>query len=273
MKKLMIIAFSFMILLHCSALAASGRSLQSIAMGDEEFARLSAFFDGAAIDAWQKENPGAPLDRGQDGLGARIYRLEEEGGGVSLLADLYRIDGMKTSVEEAPEGSLTWLCGASARLRRDSAAPSGFALDSLRFTPNYQIGHFTVYENPEAGYELMLPGSFAWPEGMRGGDDLTLTGAGGQAQVRILVTRDGGETPEESAARLLAENPALVIAPPSPFSPAVVATAPGEAQILVSGEETVYWLRLSYPAQLEEEYQLVFEILQNSFVISEIAVG
>lgn len=273
MKKLFIIALAALMLLQMTAFAASGRSMRGIDMGDEEFSKLSAFFDVAAIDAWQKANPSQPLNTEQDSLGARIYDLQDENGKITVLADLYQIQMMDISVEEAPEGSLRWLCGASAELRRDNAAASGFAVDSLTLTPNYQASAFVVHENDAAGYELMLPNSFSWPENADNWDDITATSADGKATIRVLVTRDGGETPEESAARLQAEDPALVIAPPSPFSPAVVATAPGEAQILVSAEQTIYWLKLSYPAELEAEYGLIFEILQNSFVISEIAVG
>lgn len=274
MKRYLTVMLAICLMLaQLSAFAAASRSLQPIHMGDEEFDRLSSMFDQAAITAWQAEHPEPRLDLEQDGLGAMIYYLEELEGRLSLKADLYQVPMLKLSVEEAPEGSLRWLAHVEAELHRDSGAASGFVIDGLRFSQPYQAQSFSVYENPQAGYEVMLPDSFQWPNAPDSWDNLVITSVDGRASITIVVSRDGGETPEESRVRMLAENAALQFEAPSPYSPEIVAQAPGLGMITVSAPEAIYRLKLSYPAELEAEYQLVFEFLRNSFVISEIAVG
>lgn len=259
-------------LLVTGAFAAATRSMRSIDLPDGELSRLNALLDQQALEAWTAEHPGQAIDADLDGFGALIYELEQRDETLLVKADLYVVKGMKTSAQEAPDGGLRWLAQAEAEyVRVDSA---DVRLHALRFSAPYEAAGFYTFENEQAGYEVMLP-DILMPSAPEPADwdEVGFASAVQGLSLRIRVGRGQTESPEEGQARLLHENPAFVFEEAVSFSPALVASAPGEFRIVVPGEDTVYELVMHYPPEREAEYSLYAEFLRNSFVISEIAVG
>lgn len=260
-----------LMLVQAMAIAAPSRDVSLIDMDEEQLELLRSSIGQQAIQAFHQANPGLPLDLSQDGLGMHIYELDMGAAAPILKADLYQVEGMQLSPEEAPEDGVRWLAHCEVVLQQDQAAPGGYKALDMRLSPPYQAKGFVSLQLEEAGLELLLPDCFHLPE--QAALPLQLTSDDGKAQLTVSLRPVAGVTMLTEQQRLLASHPDILFAPEADYGPDIEGHAPGYSVLVVLGADQAYSLELSYPQELAHEYSLYFQFMRNGFVVSEIAVG
>jgi hypothetical protein len=276
-----------MLLAVPAAQAAPARSLGAMDLDAAQLEVLWPMLEGLAQAAWQQgvrlwepgEIPPHLLQQaalaphpGEDIVGVYIYEVRRTPDQSLLLqADVYRMHGIRSSVEEAPEDSLTWLCGMETTLRQQEGQPDRWVPYSLRLSSPYAAQHLRPYRGEE--FELAVPDFFV-EEGPAAPGGVRFVAPGSVATLTVQRQTAEGQTEQAVMQQLAQQNPVYVFSRQfDEQTGAVLAHAPGDlAFALVAGEEA-WILQLRFPVEREREYSLYFEFLCNSFLIDEVTVG
>ncbi len=212
------------------------------------------------------------LDQGADAVGAYVYEVRRTlDDSLHLRADIYQMHDIQGSVEEAPEDSLTWLCGMDATLRQQEGQPDHWVATGLQLTPAYAAQNLRPYLGD--GFALAVPDFFAedsaaQPNGVR------FVAQGVEATLTVERLTADVESEQALMQQLAQQNAAFAFSRQfDDLSGAILARAPGDLAFALLAGDDAWVLRLRFPEEREREYSLYFEFLCNSFLVDEVTVG
>ncbi len=193
------------------------------------------------------------------GVGAHIFDLALGEEGLTVLADVYALNGFEGSAADAPEESLTWLAAMRFSFipRMESAA--GFALSGFETLHEYTSRGWVKHEG-KGLFEVMAPEGFApLAQGtallsLTDGRAATLTVSGESASVSALAAQ-WGVSPDAQGRSVYREAGLLRIA--------VSAGSSGGSLVL----------EMRYPTDMEQEFSLYSLTVENSFIVYGSAIG
>lgn len=260
MKKL--ICLMLCLLLPVSALAAPMRDLRESVLEKEELSALRPWLDAAVRDA-------LPLEYDENTyVGARVYSCVEEGGCYVLECDVYLEEGGDTLPEYAPDDALTWLCDATAYVRR---AADGYELISCDVGDYYRSQRAVTVEGE--GYSVSLPDLYAvHPEDAYDYSCYDENGAF-VSGIRYRVEDVGDMSLQAYAQALLGESEGGMLVNMLEDIRLFTAQDAGMYVIVYAAEDQFHSLTVTYPEEREAEFTLYAEFMRNSFVVEGEANG
>ncbi len=210
------------------------------------------------------------MEGGADFVGTHVYDIALDEEGLTLLMDVYRLNGIKASAVEAPEESLIWLGAMSVTLRPKADAQVGFALSAFSVKERYQETSYLQFTQKNR-FELQYPDIFQTKVDA-GTSFLGLATVDGAAQ---LVVREEAISFENLIAAwqkekgdgvdLKIENDRAIL-----IAPGLLRLAYGDP---LDGQDACLVLEMRYPIDRELEFTLIRTFLDNSFVVYSHSVG
>ncbi|MBR0408079.1 MAG: hypothetical protein IJI53_08585 [Clostridia bacterium] len=208
--------------------------------------------------------------------GVHIYSAEFDGTDVDVLCDVFTTTEpeMKQKADDVPEDALIWQCGARVSLREAPETAFGYTLNGFSFTPFYQDGDLSAwqeFENTEMEYSLNLPASLGVADDAA--DHRVWQSADGKVTL-IIEAKDEETNYEEALAKYLAANPGSNIIQEREFDRFSVTTE-GSYTLVIASEEMprVYTITLTFPAERQAEYTFYGEIIRNSLNVWGVSNG
>lgn len=256
MKKLLCLMLC--LLLPLAALAAPVRDLRESILSESELATMREWLDKTVREA-------LPVDYdGDTYVGAYVYSCVEDGGCYVLECDVYLEDGSDSLPEMANDEALIWLCDATVCIKR---AGGGYELVSCDVGDYYAAQAFTVVEDLEEGYSIMLPDVYAQSEqdvydySFYEEDGTFISG------ITYRAESAGGLSLQDYATALAGESESDMLVTVREELGLITAEAAGMYLIVYGAEDMFYSLTMTYPEAREAEFTLYAEFLRNSFVI------
>lgn len=220
----------------------------------------------------EKEGFRFNIDWQKDFIGAYIYDIhltEEE---LLLSADIYHLSGIRSSAEEAPEESLSWLGHIGMRFMPDPSSILGFSLASFSMPEIYEAKIFVQYEEKNL-FEIQYPDLFT-ASSEKPGAFLSLKSADGQSTLSIQRINGAildlkqtwlNEKTDNKTTVFIREDGRLVLYTQGQMRLAVLDP--------INGEDSCLVLTMTFPILKPHEYQLYWQFMDNSFVVYSEAFG
>lgn len=213
------------------------------------------------------------LARQDDFIGAHIYDIAVSEEELIIKADIYRLNGIVATAEEAPEENLVWLGHIGLRLRPLAGAALGFGLASFsvpeRYTPS-RLVQFVQKDRFEVQYpdflvrDLHLENTWLSLASEDGSVTLTVRDVPGTLEGLKQEWLASGQGDGGSRVAFI-ENNRLKMASPGVLRLAYFDPLDGADNCLV-----LEWV---FPAEKEHEFSLYEVFLDNSFVVYSHSVG
>lgn len=213
------------------------------------------------------------ITRQEDYIGTHIYDAAVSEEEVTLKADIFRLNGIVASAEDAPDESLTWIGHIGLRLRPSAESALGFSLYSYSVPERYTPSGLALYTQKNR-FEVQYP-DFLIENLQQEGTWLSLAS---EDRSVTLTVKDVPGTLESLKADWYAaapsggdnrvgfiENGRLFMA------------APGVLRLAyfdpLEGADSCLLLEMTFPAEKEHEFSLYETFLDNSFVVYSHSVG
>lgn len=212
----------------------------------------------------------------QCNYGAYIYSAVFDGTDVEILCDVYTSKETEVwqNAEDIAEDALSWNCGACISLRNAPDALFGYTLNGFAFTPLYQAGdlnRWIGFENNDMEYSVNLPGILGVADDTA--KNRIWQSADGQATLTITAV-DEKTTFDDAVAKYQAEHPEDKIQQEREFDRFSIVNEGIFTLVTTSEEmERVYTVTLTFPAELQAEYEFYAEIIRNSLSIWGLSNG
>ncbi|NLM86484.1 MAG: hypothetical protein GX171_07315 [Clostridiales bacterium] len=212
------------------------------------------------------------LELSRDFIGAAIYDVQLSEDELVVKADIYTLEGIVASAEEAPEDALTWLGHLGVRLVPDTISPVGFSLASFSVPERYQPAAMVQFVQ-ENLFELQYPDIFSVQTDLEN-TYLSLSTQDGSA---TLTVRSVPGTLESLKAVWLKDHEGKEPVTALEEDMRLLLTKDGVVRLAyynpLEGEDSCLVLEMTYPTLKVHEYELYQTFLDNSFVVYSHSVG
>lgn len=205
-------------------------------------------------------------------IGASVYDVNLSEDELLISSDIYQLEGIVATAQDAPEDALTWLGHLGVRLKPDIDSPVGFKLANFSVPERYQPAAMVQFEQ-ENLFELQYPDIFNVQTDLED-TYLSLATQDGSASLTVRMEpgtlesleKDwwAGHDGRESVAAMI-ENERLIMVKNGVVRLAYYSPVDGNDACLV--------VEMTYPGTQELEYSLYRTFLDNSFVVYSHSVG